>query len=347
MSWGGAWGEALKDTVSKPFTEATGIEVNHQYHVGLKLPNALIGGNKHLNNLPNYDLIWCNEVAAMGAYHNGLCEPIQPEELECLGELDPSAKPSVLSEDTLSEESHWPYVGAYQVYYVLVYDKSAFTHPPQSWNVLLENRFRNRIALYPGGNGIHPIAQIMGGGTLKDIPNNMQPCWNFLKHLTPQLASLDYSIGMEQQFRTGNLSLAFRALPNALYFIKQGCNVDWVIPDEGTSETTDVFWIPNYRPNSQKLLARQYLNFVLQPEVQSNLCNALGVIPFNSKAKMPVLLSQYDRNNQNNRDYNILSIPEPIKFKFDRNWEAKFNELCQSNSESNQKKEAIGRSERI
>lgn len=324
MSWGGAWGDALKNQVSAPFSQATGIKVKHEYHVGLKLPDSLRRKIKNSNALPNYDLVWCNEVAAMGAYYNGLCEPFYPGELDCWQDLKYQATPSVFLED-----DQWPYVGAYQVFYVLVYDKAAFSQPPDSWSVMLEKRFKNRIALYPSGNGIHPIAQIMAGGLLEDIPNNMKPCWTFLKKLIPQLASLDYSIGMEQSIRQGNLSLAFRALPNALYFMQQGCNVDWVIPAEGTSETTDVFWIPNYRPSTQKKLAQLYLNFCLLPDIQTNLCRALGVIPFNRKAETPSLLMKLDSENQPSHDATILSIPEKIKYDFDSDWEAKFNQLCE------------------
>ena len=49
--------------------------------------------------------------------------------------------------------------------------------------------------LYPFGKGFFPIAQLLGGGTQRDIPRDMSFAWNALRRMRPMLGEADLAQG--------------------------------------------------------------------------------------------------------------------------------------------------------
>ena len=76
LSWRGRWGDAFAETVSRPFTQATGIEVEPVFHVGLQLPDGLVCALENSSAAP-VDVVWCNTTAALRAAKQGWCESLQ------------------------------------------------------------------------------------------------------------------------------------------------------------------------------------------------------------------------------------------------------------------------------
>jgi putative spermidine/putrescine transport system substrate-binding protein len=312
LSWGGAWGRVLHDEVSEPFTRQTGIGVEPQFHVGLHLPESLAG----------LDLVWSNAVPALKIAAEGGCAFLNEEELPNLASLHPRAMP-------LASSLGWPLVCPYAVHYVLGYRRSAFPGPkPDSWSVLLEPRFRGKIALYPEGNGIHPIAQVMGGGRLEDIPEEMEACWKFIAELRPQVGRLDYSIGMEERIQREELDIFFRALPNALAFREAGLDVDWAAPREGIADTLDAFWIPKNLSEEKLGWAKRYIDFALSPPILERWCAKLGALPLSLKAA-PSALFRGHRELPGTADdcRGVLHISEAVKLENAVEWKNKFEKI--------------------
>jgi putative spermidine/putrescine transport system substrate-binding protein len=320
LSWAGGWGEALRSRVSEPFARETGVRVEHRIHVGLKLPGEL-STSLERHERPPVDVVWSNSVPALHARERGHAEPFDRACMPVLAELRPRAG---ASSDPAPRLVH-PYV----VYYVLVYHEAAFpSGPPESWRVLLEPNHRGKVALYPGGNGFYPIAQIMGGGRLDAIPDGMDACWSFLRRLAPQVDELAYSIGMEERLRRRDLILCFRALTNALAFRASGVPVGWTIPREGTSDTLDALWIPRGVPEPQRRLAMRYIAFALRPDIQSAWCEALGAMPVHPGAVVPGILRERDDLPAHADDQRgILELPEALKAVHEAEWERRFDAI--------------------
>ncbi len=312
LSWAGGWGRALREAVSEPFERETGIRVKHQPHVGLKLPPGL--GSEAC---PLVDVVWCNAVPALRAAAEGACAPL---ELAAPAELRPRARPEGAEAFVV-----FPYV----VYYVLVYHEDVFpSGAPESWRVLLDPRHRGRIALYPGGNGFFPIAQLLGGGRLEDIPARMEPCWAALRALRPQVGELEYSVGREERLRARKLELCVRALTNALAFRAAGVPVGWCVPREGTADTVDALWIPRGVPEDRRALARRYLGFALRRDVQEAWCARLGAMPVHADAEVPELLrARTDLPAHADDHRGILRLPEELKLRHEPEWEARWNAI--------------------
>jgi putative spermidine/putrescine transport system substrate-binding protein len=321
MSWAGGWGQALKEAVSEPFFRMTGIPVRHVVNIGLKLPAGLLKA-LHQEERPPFDVVWSNSVAALQMATQRYCDPLDEETAPSLKSLFERARPSGF-------ESSWPFASAYVVYYVLAYRTEVFPlRAPDTWEVLLEPRFKNKVALYPGGNGIYPLAQILGGGALEDIPWIMEPCWDYLHTLRPQVNKLDYSIAMGEMIRRRELDIAFRALTNAIAFRNEGLDVLWAAPKEGVTDTTDALWVPRNLPENVAYWAKQYISFALSREVQQNWCCKLGTMPMNRQASTPAMFSEMSMLPKAADDFRgVLHISDKIKMTYETAWEASFSEI--------------------
>ena len=321
MSWAGGWGRALKDAVSEPFFRMTGIPVRHVVNIGLKLPTGLVEALR-LGDRPPFDVVWSNAVAALRMATQRDCDPLDEETVPSLKSLFERARP-------LGFESRWPFASAYVVYYVLAYRAEVFPScAPGSWEVMLEPRFKNKVALYPGGNGIYALAQILGGGALEDIPRNMKPCWDYLLKLRPQVNTLDYSIAMGELIRRRELDIAFRALTNAIAFRNEGLDVLWAAPKEGVTDTTDALWVPRNLPENVAHWAKQYISFALSREVQQNWCSKLGTMPMNRQASVPPMFSEMRKFPKAADDFQgVLHISDKIKMTYEAAWEAYVSEI--------------------
>jgi putative spermidine/putrescine transport system substrate-binding protein len=317
LSWAGGWGRALRVAVSDPFERETGVHVEQVAHVGLKLPTALLE-TLAAEQCPPVHVIWCNSVPALHARERGCCVP-----------LDPAGALSDLRARAWPDSGERSVVHPYVVYYVLAYHEAACpAGPPRSWNELFETQHRRKIALYPGGNGFYPIAQVMAGGRLSDIPADMSACWSYLRALQPQIGELDYSIGMEERLRRRELNLCFRALTNALAFRAAGLPVSWCVPQEGTTDTVDALWVPRGLPAEVQALALRYVQFALRSDVQSHWCRELGAMPVHAQAQVPQILQERVDLPRHADDYRgILHIAEAAKVSHQLEWETRFAEI--------------------
>lgn len=149
-----------------------------------------------------------------------------------------------------------------------------------------------------------------------------------MRQLRDAVGLLDYSIGMEQQFKDRSLDLCFRALPNMLAFADAGAAVNWTVPEEGTTDTLDALWIPQGVPESMIAPAMRYNDFALRPDIQQDWCSRLGVLPVHSDAATPALLKNCAQLPDTADDLRgILYVPERVKALHQLSWEQQFQNI--------------------
>jgi putative spermidine/putrescine transport system substrate-binding protein len=320
LSWAGAWGRALEEAVSRPFTARTGIDVRHVRHVGLHLPDALTTAlEAHLP--PPVDVVWCNTAPAIRAAAQGHCAPL--DGLAPLSALLPRARPP--------GTDAWPFVQAYVVHYVFVYRREGHPRGLSSWRDALSSpRHAGRIVLYPGGKGFFPLAQLLGGGSPAGIPHDMSASWAALRELGPRLGGSDYSVGLAEPIRRGEIDLCYRALPNALGFVADGLDVDWAPPEEGVVDTTDALWVPRGVPEVTELAAREYVAFALSAEVQERWCALLGALPVHPAAAAPEVFRARGLPRRADDMRGVLHVPPEIEARFELDWARRFDDAVRA-----------------
>jgi putative spermidine/putrescine transport system substrate-binding protein len=318
LSWRGRWGEAFERAVLSQFVEQTGISVKPVYRVGLRLPPELVTSLES-GAPPPMDVVWCNTSPALRAAERDWCVPLQG--LDVLDEMYKSAQ--------LACQPQWPVAQAYVVPYVLVYRRALFPEgAPHTWAALLDPRHAGKVVFYPGGNGLYPIAQLLGGGQVDEIPGDLSACWSTVARLRSQCGRPDYSIGMGPLLERGDIDLCFRALPNALAFRADGLEVDWTVPEEGVSETTDSLWIPRGLQPEVQQHALRFVAFALSAEVQQHWCELLGALPMNRRAPAPGLFRTHPRLPDHADDRRgVLFVPEHVKARYELEWESRFDAL--------------------
>ncbi len=319
--WGGEWKDAIDAGVSKSFTKATGIAIRYDETEDNELQPKLWAAVKQKRRPPvavNWDTTTNATKSAMKSMGEDLTGL---PNLAVVGEV---ARPLGFK--------GWPLVNVYSYVYVLAYRTDAFPGgAPKSWKVLLDPKFKGRVALYNDGIGFHPVAQVAGGGKLADIPKNMQPCWDFMTKLKAQKPLLGEDPDFTSWFQKGEIDLACTIVTNARAAKKNGVKVAWTIPEEGAKVDTDALWIPKGLPADELFWAKRYVNHALSTEAQQGWCDGLGLPGVNPGIKPPADMVGDPAYPVKEADFaRLLRVPNKVQVENEKEWFGKFKAIMQS-----------------
>lgn len=319
-AWGGSWVASLQAGVSDPFTAMTGIAVRHDLtednEIQPKVWAAVAQGR-----VPPIHINWDTTTNATKSALRGVTEDLS--DLPNLANTMELAKPVGLE--------GYPIVNTYGYVYVLAYRPSAFPDgPPTSLQVLLDPKFKGRIALYNDGIGFHFPAQVAGGGSLEDIPDNMDPAWSFIEKVKAQEPLLGEDPDFTNWFQNGEIDLAVTISTNAREAMKNGIDLAWTVPEEGAKFETDGLWIPKGLPENELYWAKQYINFAISQEAQQVWLDGLGlpgvvpgVTPPEGLAGDPSYPTEPDDFER------LIRIPTAVQVEHESDWFARFKAIMQ------------------
>ena len=318
--WGGEWKEAIDKGVSQSFTKATGIAIRYDETEDNELQPKLWAAIKQKRRPPvhvNWDTTTNATKSAMKSMGEDLSD------LPNLSGLLPVAKPLGFDK--------WPMVNVYSYVYVLAYRTEAFPNgAPRSWKVMLEPRFKGRVALYNDGIGFHPAAQVAGGGSVSDIPGNMKACWDFIGKLKAQKPLLGEDADFTTWFQKGEIDVACTIVTNARGARKNGVKVAWTIPEEGAKMDTDALWVPRGMPANEAWWAKQYVNHALSAQAQQGWCDGLGLPGVNPAVKPPADMVGDPAYPVTEADFKrLLRVPNRIQVENEKVWFGKFKQIMQ------------------
>ena len=320
-AWGGAWLDAIKTGVSEPFTEMTGIKVRHDLTEDNEIQPKIWSAVQQ-NRIPPLHVNWDTTTNATKSALRGVT--VDLSDLDNLDGLLPTAEP--LGVDG------WPIVNVYSYVYVLAYRQEAFPDgAPDSWDVLLDPKYKGRIALYDDGIGFTPVAVMLGGGSMSDIPDNMQPAWDYYEKLKQQKPLLGEDPDFTSWFQQGEIDLACTIITNARAAKQKGIAVDWTVPEERAKVDTDSLWVPKELPENETYWAKQYINFAVSAEAQQRWCNSLGLPPVRPGLTPPEDMQGDPAYPTEKADFDrLIRVPNDILVRNQKDWFARFNEIMQA-----------------
>lgn len=319
-AWGGAWGDALQSGVADSFTAETGVGVRFDFtednEIRPKIWAAIDQGR-----VPPIHVNWDTSTNATISARRGVTVAL--DDLPNLAGLLPAAQPAGME--------GYPFVNTYSYVYVCAYRDEAFPDaPPASWKILLDPQYKGRIALYDDGIGFNPIAVLAGGGTFEDIPDNMEPGWEFYRQLKAQEPLLGEDPDFTTWFQQGEIDIACTISVNARAARQSGIAVSWTVPEEGCKVDTDGLWIPKNLPENEEYWAKQFVNHAISGPAQQAWCSALGLPPVFPGLEPPEDLVGDPAYPTTPEDFaKLISVPSPILVDNQQDWFAKFNEIMQ------------------
>lgn len=319
-------GESFKAAISDNFTQKTGIPVHHIEYRGKNFPDSLWEVLRN-NGRPPCDLIYGSVIPAIRLARAGFCTLLDEEETPILKKLHNRGRPDMDTEDP------WPFVNLYVGRYAIMYRNAAFIESrPLTWNSLLHERFEGKVLLAQEGKGFFPIAQVMGSGDVSDIPEDMFPCWKFLKLLQPNMAKIDDDIRIKECIRKGKVDLVFTQFPDILQYVNEGLKVSWFAPVEGVSDFVDSLVIPSNLPENTTYWAKQFVAHAITREVQENFCNRLGVCSMHSGIRPPEELTgdYVCPKTPTDSDW-LLFLPDWVTEEHEEKWIEKWNQMLADN----------------
>lgn len=319
-AWGGSWVASLQKGVSDPFTAATGITIRHDLTEDNEIQPKVWAAVEQ-GRVPPIHINWDTTVNATKSALRGVT--VDLSDLPNLAGTTDLAKPVGLD--------GFPIVNTYGYVYVLAYRPSAFPDgAPKSWRDLLDPRLKGRIAFYNDGIGLHFPAQVAGGGSLADIPANMQPAWDFITELKAQEPLLGEDPDFTAWFQNGEIDAACTISTNAREARLNGVDIAWTVPVEGAKFDTDGLWIPKGLPENELYWAKQYINFALTAEAQQVWLDGLGlpgVVPgltppadLVGDASYPTTPADFEK---------LIRVSNSVQVENQSDWFAKFKAIMQ------------------
>jgi spermidine/putrescine-binding protein len=233
----------------------------------------------------NYDVISPSSDVATSIAAAGLAAPLNLSQLPSYGQLSPQL-------------TSLPLVRAGgQVYGVpfmwgpnpLIYDTSVFARPPDSWNILWDQKYRGRISVWDDLSTLYMAAQILGYA--KPDPSHLynlsdgelEAVKKKLLELKPNIRKM-WSTGGEltNLFQNHEIvaAMGWPLMTNQLR--KMNFPVGETIPIENTTGWIDHLMVTAGSDNKE--LANKFLEYMVEAKTQKQVTDVTGYAPANPHA---------------------------------------------------------------
>lgn len=254
MTWGGQWGDAMRDNVDAAFTKATGIKVVQDR---ASSPVERITKLKVSLNNQTVDLVQLHDGLVPLAIKQGVVEKLNK---------DSPRMPNVRN----MIPSFWNDYWVPMIFSVtgIIYNTKLVKNPPTAWADLWRPEFKGRVVLpeisHSIGTYIIPIGALAQGKNPKDADAgfemlkkmaDLRPIWaKDTDTIQTSLANEEAVIGI--LYKSQTFTVKDRKVP-----------VEWVYPKEGGIPYVSGTCITKNSKNQEA--AEQYLNVTMDPEVQT------------------------------------------------------------------------------
>ena len=254
MTWGGLWGDAMRDNVDAAFTKGTGVKVVQDR---ASSPVERITKLKVSLGSPTVDLVQLHDGLVPLAIKQGVVEKLN---------RDSPRMPNVRN----MIPSFWNDYWVPMIFSVtgIIYNTKLVKNPPTAWADLWRPDFKGRIVLpeisHSIGTYIIPIGALAQGKNAKDAEAgfemlkrmvDLKPIWaKDTDTIMTSLANEEAVIGI--LYKSQTFTVKDKKVP-----------AEWVYPKEGGIPYVSGTCIAKNTKNLEE--AEQYLNVTMDPEVQT------------------------------------------------------------------------------
>ena len=239
----------------------------------------------HGGSAGNYDVISPSSDVASSIATAGLAAPLDLSQIPSYNQLSPQL---ILL----------PLVHAKgQVYGVpfmwgpdpIIYDTTAFAHPPESWSVLWDPKYKGKVSVWDDLSTVYMAAQVLGydkpdPSHLYDLSDEqLEAVKKKLLELKPNVRKM-WSTGGEltNLFESHEIVIAMGWPLNTADLKKANFPVGETIPKENTTGWIDHLMITAGSENKE--LAHKFLEYMIQAQTQKLVTDKTHYVPANPQA---------------------------------------------------------------
>lgn len=275
-TFGGAYADAIREHIVKPFEAKHGVKVRlKSFGNNAEQLAKLQAGNSRV------DVSSLNGDGVYVGIKGGSLLPLRLENLSNFADQHPMFKSPTYETGDGKNYSACLVWGDQ----ALAYNPKKIKQAPDSWAALWNPAYKGRVAVYGANPGpIYMTAMALG----QDMTNisDLAAIEAKLKELKPNLLKW-WSSGSEltQLFATGEVWIAdfWRGRVNAMK--KEGLPIEYVVPKEGAPAWLDTMVVPKACENRDA--AEAFINTMLDADVQRNFCTkGITYAPSNVKTQL-------------------------------------------------------------
>lgn len=149
---------------------------------------------------------------------------------------------------------------------VLLYNKKLVKEKPDSWDVLWDEQYKDKVLMFNNSRDAFAIAQFMLGQDLNST--NEQEWTDAAKLLAEQKDKVNPVYVMDEVFNlmeSGEYVFATYYAGDYVLMNENNEDIDFCFPKEGVNDFYDAFCIPTCVQNKKG--AEAFINFMMEPEV--------------------------------------------------------------------------------
>jgi putative spermidine/putrescine transport system substrate-binding protein len=275
LTWGGAWHDVFRSIVPG-FERETGVKVRIVTQTGAVGGLSLLRAQRHR---PQVDVWTSIESTALAGWNEGLLDAVTADGVPNVGKV-PSRYRAIYG------PALWLSLRG------IFYRADLVPFEIRRWEDLWDPRLRGRVAVtivLDSGSFLVMAALINGGDE-----RNIEPGFQKIRELVPNIGAVFRTDAESiRLLEAGEVAVVgWGILPNVYkLLLDPGTRYRFVVPPRPQFVAVIPISLVRGRPNGRN--GELLMNYFLRDDIQWLLAKELGVVPANSRAKMPEKLRQF------------------------------------------------------
>lgn len=273
-AYGGIFQEEYIKAVIQPF-EAANPDIKVQYY---QMNNSAqtLGTIRGMQAAPQVGVAIMDVTVAKAGTDEGLFEPLTEENLPVLKDLYPQARFEGVAGPAVTFDSA-----------ALMYSPERIPEAPTSWNVLLDPKFDQRIAItgIPSLETISLLLIFNGMNGTVPYTESLEAGWQTMEKVAPQVLTWDPRPDPATFITNGTVDLGVGwNARSQVYSDRSNGKLAVAALDEGTALQINVMTLVKGAPNQEASL--KFIEYALSPEAQKAFTEAMFYAPVNPNAQI-------------------------------------------------------------
>lgn len=268
------WADYVDEGLLALFTERTGYKaVSDIYDSNETMLARLQAGGGD-----TYSIIYPSDYMVQEMIGLDLLSELDPSQLEGMDQIREKWQDPVYDgQNKHSVPVSWGTTG-------LLINKAELGSTPEDWDYLWENmdQISGRLTLLDDmRETLGAVLRSLGYSYNSTDEAELEEAYQRLLELKPAIADFQ-SFGYEDQILSGDLLVVMAYSVDAIAATLEDENLEYIVPESGSSVWTDTIVIPKSAPNTEAAYA--WMNFMLDPEVAAKAVDTLYFATPNKEA---------------------------------------------------------------